>query len=409
MRESRITVFIYLPGETVAVPAGVFAHNDDPGIGSFAYGRGYRSRDHALPVDPVALPLGPTPREVTINGGLYGAFRDAAPDHWGRLVIAAEAQAPPEALTGIDFLLATNATRVGNLDFRASHQDAEPALAPPGFNRLADLMQAAREIEAGGEVQPHLLQLLRQGTSMGGARPKCTVEMDGALWIAKFPARNDTLDIPRIEYATMTLAERCGIETAEVRLEAVGDRSVFLARRFDRAQCRAGWTRQGFVSALSLMEWDEADRIRWSYPEIAAALRRHAPAANLQELFRRMVFNILVRNTDDHPRNHGFLAEGHELTLAPAYDIVPTLTRQGVGTEFSLAMSVGEQGRTASLDNALSRATQFGLERGHARAIIEELRASARSWRDHFEESGVTGSEIDALAPSFGGADRGRP
>jgi len=407
MGERRITVFIYLPGEAVAVPAGVFTHDDDPGIGSFAYGRGYRPRENALPVDPIALPLGPAPREVTINGGLYGAFRDAAPDHWGRLVIAAEAKAPPEALTKIEFLLATNATRVGNLDFRTSPDDAEPALAPPGFSRLPDLMRAAREVEAGGEVEPHLLQLLRQGTSMGGARPKSTVELDGALWIAKFPARDDTLDIPRIEYATMTLAGRCGIETAGVRLEAIGDRSVLLARRFDRAQGRAGWIRQGFVSALSLMEWDEAERNHWSYPGIAAALRRYASAASLQELFRRMVFNILVRNTDDHPRNHGFLVEGHELSLAPAYDLVPTLTRQGVGTEFSLAMSVGEQGRTASLDNALSRASQFGLERGQARAVVEELRASVRSWRDHFEECGVTGSEIDALAPSFEGSDPG--
>ena len=135
MPERKLTVFIYLPGETIAVPAGIFTHDNELSLGTFVYGRRYLMRDNCLPVDPVALPLGRPPREVIINGGLYGSFRDAVPDYWGRLVIAAEARAAPEAMSEIDFLLAANATRTGNLDFRLSPEDPEPELVPPGFNR----------------------------------------------------------------------------------------------------------------------------------------------------------------------------------------------------------------------------------------------------------------------------------
>ena len=139
--------------------------------------------------DPVALPLGPEPLPANANVGLYGAFRDAAPDYWGRLIIAAEKKVPPEALTEIDFLLFANATRVGNLDFRKTPESPEPALEPPHFNRLADLLTAASQIESGAEVSEHLLRLLRQGSSVGGARPKCTVEW-GRTFLSPCPSEN---------------------------------------------------------------------------------------------------------------------------------------------------------------------------------------------------------------------------
>ncbi len=407
MAEKKITVFIYLPDETVAVPAGIFTHESGPGIGSFAYGRKYPERENALPVDPIALPLGPPPREVRTNKGLYGAFRDASPDYWGRLVIAAERKVPPEALSEIDFLLDTNATRVGNLDFRETHESPEPELEPPHFNRLADILDTAFKIETGEEVSQHLLHLLRQGTSVGGARPKCTVEWEDNLWIAKFPAKDDTLNIPRIEYATMTLAGDSGIRIPPMRLQSVRDKDVLLVRRFDREKIKNGWVRKGFLSSLCLMQWDEADRLSWDYGAIADAMRRHVPVENIRELFRRMVFNMLVRNTDDHPRNHGFLIDDSSVTLSPAYDIVPSITRLGVGTEFSLAMSVGNRGREATLENALSRAVRFGLSKDEAEGEVKTLIATVRGWRDHFSSVGCEDSEIRALEPSFSGMGDG--
>jgi len=401
MAEKKITVFIYLPGESVAVPAGIFTHEGDLQIGTFAYGRKYSERKNALPVDPAALPLGLTPGAVTTNKGLYGAFRDAAPDYWGRLVIAAERKVPPEALSETDFLLDANATRVGNLDFRITPNDPEPSLEPPHFNRLEEVLDAASKIDAGEEISRHLLHLLRQGTSVGGARPKCTVEWQDALWIAKFPARGDTLNIPRIEYATMTLAGKCGIRIPALRLQSVGETSVLLVRRFDREKHQEGWVRKGFLSSLSLLQWDEADRLRWDYGAIANVMRRHTPVHDLQELFRRMVFNILVRNTDDHPRNHGFLFDASGVALSPAYDIVPSLTHPGVGTVFSLAMSVGARGREASLKNALSRARRFGLSGEEAGTVVEQLQETVRGWRDHFAAVGCPDIEIRALEPSL--------
>jgi len=401
MAEKKITVFIYLPNETVAVPAGIFTHESDPGVGAFAYGRKYMERKNALPVDPVSLPLGPATQEVTSNAGLYGTFRDAAPDYWGRLVIATELKVPPEALCEMDFLLNANATRVGNLDFRWTPDDPEPLLEPPHFSQMEDVVKTSSKIEVGEEVSHHLLRLLRQGTSVGGARPKCTVQCQDALWIAKFPSRDDTLNIPRIEYATMTLAGKCGIRIPAIRLQSVGEKDVLLVRRFDREKTRVGWIRKGFLSSLSLMQWDESDHLSWDYVAIADTMRRHTSVKEIQELFRRMVFNILVRNMDDHPRNHAFLFGETGLELSPAYDIVPALTQPGVGTDFSLAMSVGERGREASLKNALSRAVRFGLSEEEARTAVKTLTKVILGWRDHFASAGCSDSEIRSLEASF--------
>lgn len=403
MAEKKITVFIYLPEEPVAVPAGLFTYDGALQVGAFAYGRKYSQRENALPVDPAALPLGLTPRAVTTNKGLYGAFRDASPDYWGRLVIAAERKVPPEALSEMDFLLDANATRVGNLDFRSTPNDPEPPLEPPHFDRMEEVLEAASGIEAGREISGHLLRLLRQGTSVGGARPKCTVQWRDALWIAKFPARGDTVNIPRIEYATMTLAGKCGIRIPAIRLHSQGDTTILLVRRFDREKRPEGWVRKGFLSSLALLQWDEADRLNWDYGAIAGAMRRHTSAQNIRELFRRMVFNILVRNTDDHPRNHGFLFDGSGVELSPAYDLVPSLTHPGVGTAFFLALSVGARGREASLENALSRAGRFGLSGEEAETVVDQLVETVRGWRGHFASVGCPEAEIRALEPSFTG------
>ena len=396
-------VFIYLSGEAVAVPAGIFTHDGDTKTGSFVYGRRYLERPNVLPVDPVALPLGHRSIDVAINGGLYGAFRDATPDYWGRLVMAAEAGVPTEALSEMDFLMSGNATRSGNLDFRPSPDTPEPSLAPPSFHHLADLLRAAAMVEAREPVDARLLHLLRQGTSMGGARPKCTVAWEENLWIAKFTARGDTVSVPRIEFATMTLAGECGLRIPEVHCVRPAESDVFLTQRFDREPLSGGrFARRGYLSALSFAQWDEGDRLLWSYLSLADRMRSLSPVADLTELFGRMVFNVLVRNTDDHPRNHAFLLDGDMLSLSPAFDLMPTLVRPGVGSAFSLAMTCGPRGRDGSIENILGAAARFGLSAEKAQETVTRIRETVAGWRNHFEECGVSASEIDALTPSFG-------
>lgn len=402
-REQKAYVFIYLPGETVAVPAGIFTHYPDDGVGRFAYGRLYLERPNALPVDPVALPLGGTPKDVTTNGGVYGAFRDSAPDYWGRLVIAADLKTRPEALSEMDYLLHANASRIGCLDFREGLNQGEPLQGPPTYQSMHDLLRAAEQLQNGLPVDQNLLRLLEQGSSVGGARPKCTVERDDGLWIAKFPSKGDTINSPRVEYATMNLARACGIVIPTIQLETIGGKDVLILERFDRRKTKTGYARLGFISALSLMDWDDRERPLWSYISLADTMRATilAQPAQLSDLFRRVVFNILCRNTDDHPRNHGFLWGARGLELSPAYDLVPAPARLGVNTEFDLSMSLGERGREASLENALTMTSRFGLTRDQAEKIIGDMVEGTRRWEDHYLAHGVIPDDVDAIRACF--------
>jgi len=203
----------------------------------------------------------------------------------------------------------------------------------------------------------------------------------------------------------MNLAARCGLDVPLLRLETIGGRDVFLSRRFDRDAVAGGWARLGYMSALSLAQWDERDRDRWSYRAIAERIRRYSekPSADLHQLFRRIAFNILVRNTDDHPRNHGFLvAAGGGLVLSPLFDVEPALTRPGVGSEFSLAMDIGPQGRLARLDNLRSAAASYHLKPEEADALIEHMQSCvAAGWREELTKAGFDATSLEMFAPSF--------
>ena len=396
---SELYVFVYLPGATEAVPAGRLLLDEDARHGLFEYGRRYRQRSDAVPVDPVGLARYEC-REV--NRGLFGALRDALPDYWGRLVIATQMRIAVEALSDAELMLLPSATRTGNLDFRPAPDAPEPVLGPPDFAELTTLLAAAERIQAGEMLaDPLLASLLIQGSSQGGARPKCTVRWQGVLWIAKFPARNEDYNVPRVEYATLRLAARCGIRIPEVRLETIGGRDVLLVRRFDRQPTVSGDARIGYLSALSLMQRDESER--FGYPDIADRMRQQGMAGseNQAELFRRVVFNLLVRNTDDHARNHGFLFDGRRLHLSPAFDLVPTPARPGIGTEFNLALELGAQGRHASVDNALSRAAHFGLERPAAIQTMQEVAREVAGWRERFAADRVDEATLERLHHSF--------
>ena len=404
--EREAYVYIQLPGTLDTVPAALLKVQtlpDGTQIGRFRYGDRYLQRTEAVALDPFHLPLDKTVYEFTQLKGIPGAVRDAGPDAWGRRVIEHKLERGAGDLHEIDYLLHGPQDGAGYLSFGLK---AEPPAPKRHYNRthqLAELVAATQAIEEGRPVALEVLEQLDPGTSMGGARPKATLEDAQCLWLGKFPARDDRFNLQRIEYATLELARRCGLSVTQARLQAVGDGDVLMLQRFDREFTDKGYLRFGLVSGLTVLDCGDShlDRERWSYPLLADNLRRWSdrPEADCAELFRRMVFNAAVTNNDDHPRNHALLRRQKGWRLSPAYDLVPapvvSLERR------DLALTVGNYGRTASIYNLLSQAGRFGLSTEDARAQIDRLIDVVRHWRGSFFACGVSAKDIDYIAPAI--------
>lgn len=404
-------VFIHLPGETAAVPAGRLTLIEQGTVlvaSRFAYGRRYVQRANALPVDPVALPLaGTSGAELVPPAGLalFGAVRDAAPDAWGRRVIENRLRAPPNGLPESVYLDHAGPHRSGALDVRETPTSAPVGSALPSLLELDHLRDAAARIENGERVPAHLETFFAGGPSLGGARPKAVLAADGREWLAKFPALNDPFDVPLAEWATLELAREAGLDVPRARLERLADgRHILLIERFDREALPHGMGRRHMVSALTLLAVHERESPSSSYGAIADALGEHGVggliAADREELFARMVFNVFVSNDDDHLRNHAFLYDpkGKGWRLSPMYDVVP---RPQVAKERMLHLAVGPQGRLATLDNALAGAGRFGLLPADAAGIIDRVARAVRGWRVGFEERNVPPRLCEQLATAF--------
>jgi serine/threonine-protein kinase HipA len=405
-------VFIHLPGETDAVPAGrlVMLEEGTQLTGSrFAYGLRYLRRPNALPVDPIGLPLAKGQGGVDLlppsTLPLFGAVRDAAPDAWGRRVIENRLHAPPNGLPESVYLDHAGPHRSGALDVRLK-PTSPPVDGPlPSILDLAHLRDAAALVEAGEPVPAHLEFFFTGGPSLGGARPKAVLVADGRQWIAKFPTRNDPFDVCVAEWATLELAREAGLNVPRIRLETLADgRQILLLERFDRELVSRGMARRHMISALTLLALHEQDAPNSSYAAMADAISEHGVGGSIRrdrrELFARMIFNILISNDDDHLRNHAFLhdAVGQGWRLSPLYDVVP---RPQVAQERMLHLSVGPQGRRATLDNALAGAGRFGLLPADAARIIDHTARVTRSWRETFERERVPARLCDQLASAF--------
>jgi serine/threonine-protein kinase HipA len=300
-------------------------------------------------------------------------------------------------LSLLEFLLFAGDDRYGALGVSEGADRYEPwATAPvPALSTLGDMAEAVRRILANEPVPELQRRLLRPGVSLGGARPKSLVAIDGEPWLVKFSEGED-LDTELVEHATMTLAATCGIEVARTRALEVAGRHAVAVRRFDRS----GPARLHAVSAnVALRSVGE----ELGYPQLAQLLRRVAPAAGIasqqEQLFRRMVFNILIDNTDDHEKNHALLRQPDgAYCLAPAYDVLPSA--QGLGVQ---ALIVGDAGADADLHNALSQARAFGLKPQRAGAIVREVARRVDAWKDHFRGAGVRDADIDVLAQYIDG------
>lgn len=408
--------FVYLmpPGATEFVTVGRFALIEDrhgERLGKFVYGRSYLERTDAVALDPTELPLSATQTfETSRMGGLFGALRDASPDHWGRRVI--ERHSGLAQLGEIDYLLQSPDDRAGAIGFGLNREPPPPRRQ---FNRtmhLARLIELVDELVADEEpeqpaTEAELAQaqdLIQLGTSMGGARPKAVIEDDGQLWIAKFNRTDDAWNHARVEHAMLELARECRISVAESRVITIAGRDVLLVKRFDRAPTAAGYTRARLLSGLTLLHAEDThrNRERWSYALLVEELRRisERPRNDAHELFTRMVFNALISNTDDHPRNHAVIAPELDWHLSPAYDLTPSPEISNERRD--LALTVGDYGRYANAVNALSRCARFLLDVEEASRIIDDCEAVVRDrWYAVARAAGVTEADCGRIARSF--------
>ena len=401
-------VYITLPGKVSAVTAGKFVLDPtSPGgpLGRFVYGRSYLKNPDAVPIDPLELKLSSTTYHTVRLKGVFGALRDAGPDYWGRHVI--EKHAGKSTLGEMDYLLESPDDRAGALGFGLNKVPPAPRRQ---FNKTLDLAKLQELADAlikdeipSDPAAPQVQELLLLGTSMGGARPKAVVQDDQGLWMAKFNRPDDRWNYARVEHAMLRLARQCGINVSESRIETVGGKDVLLVKRFDREKTTEGYTRARMVSGLTVLRSDETHdaRTRWSYVILVEELRRIVaePEKDAHELFRRICFNALISNLDDHPRNHALIARNLDWALSPAYDLTPSPV---VSLDHrDLALVCGDQGRFANAKNILSQHARFLLPKDEAEKIIADTREQVGRWYDIVRACGVSENDAETIRGAF--------
>lgn len=389
-RPSQAYVWVWLPGETEPVVAGLLTADAQTLV--FTYGRSYLARPDAIPIYEPELPLRRGIQTPAPGLQMPSCIRDAAPDAWGRRVIVnrrfgrASRTLDLGQVDELTYLLDSGSDRIGALDFQLSPTRYEPREAQSAS--LEELLAAADRVEQGLPLTPGLEQALFHGSSLGGARPKAMVVDAAAKSIAKFSAPSDVINVVKAEYVAMRMAARVGLAVAPVKLVQAAGRDVLLIERFDRERMAdGGWTRRAMVSALTLFGLDELMARYASYEDLCTIIRHRFrnPKATLRELFARLVFNILVGNTDDHARNHAAFWDGSSLALTPAYDICP---QARAGNEASQAMLIMGHQRMSQLALCRAAARNFLLPSREADAIIEAQAVAIREhWADVCDEA----------------------
>lgn len=374
---------------------------------SFEYDREWLNHPKRFSLDP-ALKLAEGSFHASPDKPIFGAIDDSAPDRWGRLLMrrserknAEKENRTPSALREIDFLLMVDDEgRQGALRFKMNenssflttyHKNHIPPLVSVG-----KLLTAANHVLQDSDTEEDLRLLLAPGSSLGGARPKASVrDKDGHLAIAKFPRKDDEIDTIAWEAVALTLANKAGIDVPEWRLESVGHRRILLSRRFDRKHD----LRIPFLSAMSALGAKDNDM--HSYLEIADVIRQMSasPKEDLESLWRRIIFNVLISNVDDHLRNHAFLYSGLEgWRLSPAYDLNPTPT--DIKPRI-LSTSIDLIDSSASIDLALDVAQYFDIDSTKVRTILTQVSSATTLWRKEATKFKIKKVEIDRMSSAF--------
>lgn len=368
-------VWVWLPNQANPVVAGKLVFDD--GRYLFVYGKSYLNRADAIPLSPFELPL--TDETVELSGMriMPSCLRDALPDAWGRRLI--DYQYPHLQKNELDYGLLSGSDRIGALDFQSSAITFEDRNL--GEITLKNIHQLANALEHDHDFPKSLAPVLLHGTSVGGARPKCLITIDHVDYIAKFSLSSDHYPFLRAEYLAMKLAKLAGIDAADVQLTQIAGRDILLIKRFDRVCSQKKIFRKIILSGLSLLGLDELEARYASYIELADIIRMHFanPTSQLQELYKRLAFNVLIGNTDDHARNHSAFWNGKSLQLTPAYDVCPQMR---IGFEATQAMMIeGVDAQASTLKNVLSVCDRFLLTETEARKIINnQIKMLDKHW-----------------------------
>ncbi len=377
---------------------------------SLRYGDDWLTRGFALSEDLplVDIEFLPPGRLTGDSARAVGAVDDARPDRWGEKVIRFVDK--PSRLSLMEYLYYAGDDRFGALGVSTSATEYLPRAGGPlpRLEQAQALSEVVAKVEASEPLNAMEAKIMAGGGSpLGGAKPKALIDIDGVQWVIKF-FNNEPIDTPLVEHATMTLAAQAGITVAQTQVIKLLDANALAVRRFDRE----GGRRVHSISAGTAIRAATAAGAEpeMGYPELARILRRVGISEadlhlrDARELFRRMVFNILVDNTDDHEKNHALLVSAPfangRLRLAPAYDVLPTNSGQGY-QEFIC----GQQGQESTLDNAMSQCDAFGLPRDEAAAEVSRVIAVVDTWKSHFEQMRVSARDIESLAERIDGPE----
>lgn len=385
-------VWIWLPGKDFPVVAGHIIRQNEKY--DFNYGRSYLEQEQAISLSPFELSLKPgrfTPEGLNV---IHSCLRDAAPDAWGRRLI--DYQYQTFNANELDYMLLSGSERIGALDFQASSLEYVPREI--SNIKLENFLQLTEWVEKNQPLPLELEPLLLRGTSIGGARPKAMIFDDHTGFIAKFGLSTDVYDVIKAEYIAMRLAKQVGLEVSEVKLRTVLGKNVLLVKRFDRVLINNLITRRLMLSGLSILGLNEMEARYASYRDFADIIRQQffEPKTDLLELYKRLIFNVLIGNTDDHARNFSAFWDGKALKLTPAYDLCPQPRAGQIATQ---AMAIdGIEGNFSTLTNVLSVSESFQISKDNAREIIEEMLSSIRkNWVTICEEADLTIIERNRL------------
>ena len=373
----------------------------DEKLGRFKYAKAYLNHARSFALDPINLPLNEeihSKHRTRDTPAMFGVLIDAGPDEWGRRWLTKTRQPPP--VTQVEFLLAASGEGVGALHFTGSLEEPVRPTPERPFENLVHLQHIAADVESGREVDRSLEPYFFHGSGIGGARPKSLIGHDQREWIAKFNRDSDLVDMCRVELASMRMARDAGVDVPDVLLTETERGPVLLVERFDQAPGE----QHHLVSVASLInkfDITEIDESTMSYPGITQLGKRIGQQTSDlgAVVFRRMLFNVAVGNTDDHLRNHAFMKRGAEsdYSLSPGYDIVPQISLQG-----SHAIAIGPFGSSPTGENIQAAAKRMGVADELAHQIAAEVLEVSLNWREYMRDAGLGDSDLGLLERCFG-------